>query len=175
MISEARRELAARIAGACTLRGEFLLRSGQTATEYFDKYQLEGRPDILAPLAEWMSELLPPGAELLGGLELGGVPLATAISLRTGIPAVFVRKQAKAYGTRRAVEGPSVAGRRVVVVEDVVTTGGQIVESVGLMRAEGAVIDHVVCAIWRGSDLTPLMRAGLTLRWALTKADLTGP
>ena len=93
--------------------------------------------------------LIPADTELLAGLELGGVPVATALSLATGIPAVFVRKQAKAYGTAKLAEGPTVDARRLLVVEDVVTSGGQIVESVGQLRALGATITTAVCVIDR--------------------------
>jgi orotate phosphoribosyltransferase len=166
------RDLAVSISTACTLRGEFLLRSGTTTDHYFDKYQFEARPDLLRPLASRLGELLPPQTEVLAGLELGGIPLATAVSLHTGLSTTFVRKHAKAYGTQKAIEGPSVDGKRVTVIEDVVTTGGQIIESVAMLRKEGAIVDHVVCAIWRGSDLTPLRDAGLTMIWAFSASDL---
>ncbi len=169
-----RAELIGRIARVATLRGEFRLRSGRLASEYFDKYRFESDPALLAPLARWMLELVEPDAEMLAGLELGGVPIATAMSLASGRPTVFVRKEAKAYGTAKAVEGPEVAGRRVTMVEDVVTTGGQIIESAGLLRAAGAKVRRVVCAIWRGEDLGPLQTAGLELRWAMTAAELAG-
>ncbi len=164
--------LARSISIASTLKGEFLLRSGQTSTEYFDKYRFESDPAILRPLAILMAELVDPNSDLLGGLELGGVPLATSISLHTGTPAVFVRKEAKKYGTCKAIEGPEVAGKRIAVIEDVVTTGGQIVESVGLLRAAGATVDHIVCAIWRGKDLSPLKNAGLDLRWVFSADEI---
>jgi orotate phosphoribosyltransferase len=170
-----RAELVRWIAGVATLTGEFRLRSGQLAERYFDKYQFEADPRLLAPLAAWMLDLVREGfgeVDILAGLELGGVPLATAMSLASGLPAVFVRKAAKSYGTAKAVEGPSVAGRRVVIVEDVITTGGQVVSSAGLLREAGAAVVGVVCAIRRGEDLRALGEAGLALRWAITGADL---
>lgn len=90
------------------------------------------------------------------------------MSLHAGIPAAFVRKHAKKYGTCTAIEGVSVEGRRVVVVEDVVTTGGQLIESVRLLRAAGAVVDKGACLIWRGADLSRMKYAGLELHWLLT-------
>jgi orotate phosphoribosyltransferase len=163
-----RMEMGRRISSMSTLHGEFLLRSGQTATRYFDKYQFESQPDVLRPLAAWMNELVDDKTDLLAGLEMGGVPLATAMSLQSGMPLVFVRKQAKSCGTRKAIEGPNVEGKNITVVEDVVTTGGQIVQSVELLREAGAKVTTVVCAIWRGNDLTPLTDAGLELRWTIT-------
>ena len=107
--------LAKAINAVSRLEGEFVLRSGRTATHYFDKYRFEADPALLRRVAGRMLELLPAGAEVLAGLELGGVPIATAMSLESGLPAVFVRKAPKSYGTRRAVEGGEVAGRRVVI------------------------------------------------------------
>jgi orotate phosphoribosyltransferase len=122
-----------------------------------------------------MLDLLPPGAEVLAGLELGGVPLATAMSLRSGLPAAFVRKQAKTYGTCRAVEGAQVGGRRVVIIEDVITTGGAVADAVALLRAEGAQVTTVVCAIWRGAGEPRIAAApDLQVKPALTDADLSG-
>jgi orotate phosphoribosyltransferase len=120
-----------------------------------------------------MAALLPPDTEVLAGLELGGVPIATAISLRTGLPVVFVRKEAKAYGTAQLAEGADIAGKRVTVIEDVITTGGQVVISTGDLRNLGAIVDHVVCVIDRSNDQgAPVRAAGLTMQSVLTRADL---
>ena len=143
--------LAAAIYDTAHIRGEFLLRSGQVATEYFDKYLFESDPALIRRIAERMAPLVPTGTEVLAGLELGGVPLATMLSQVTGLPAVFVRKKAKAYGTCRLAEGGEVSGRRLLIVEDVVTTGGQIVMSTADLRAEGAVIESALCVIERES------------------------
>ncbi len=167
-----RRALVSQIAKIATLRGQFKLRSGITASTYFDKYLFEAQPHILNPLSAIMATLLPPHTEVIAGLELGGIPLATAISLRTSLSSVFVRKQAKPYGTEKAVEGPSIKGKRVTIIEDVVTTGGAIIDAVAKLRSCGAEVDTVVCAIWRGGDLTPLVDAGLELRWAIDRAEL---
>jgi orotate phosphoribosyltransferase len=94
-------DLAQRVYQASHLTGTFVLRSGATSSEYFDKYRFESDPRLLRELAEAMAGLLPEGADGLAGLELGGVPLATVLSQVTGLPAGFVRKQAKPYGTRR--------------------------------------------------------------------------
>jgi orotate phosphoribosyltransferase len=142
--------LAKQIAAVSTLEGEFVLRSGQVSHRYFDKYRFEGVPALLKPLARAMSDLLPSDTEILAGLELGGIPLVTAISLETGLPAVFVRKEAKAYGTCRAIEGQDIVGRRVTFIEDVITTGGAVTDAHRLAVEEGARVLAVVCAIWRG-------------------------
>jgi len=122
-----------------------------------------------------MIPLLPEGSEILAGLELGGVPIATAISLATGMPAAFVRKTAKEYGTCLAVEGGDVTGKRVVLIEDVITTGGAVADAVRLVEAAGARVTAVVCAIWRGEG-APRIAAlpDLPVFAAMTRDDLLG-
>jgi orotate phosphoribosyltransferase len=165
--------LAARVNSIARLTGTFTLRSGQIATEYFDKYRFEADPVLLAEIAAALVPLLPADTEVLAGLELGGVPIATAISLHTGLPAAFVRKQAKTYGTAQLAEGADIAGKRVTVIEDVITTGGQVVISTGQLRDLGAIVDHVVCVIDRSPDHgAALVAEGLTLTSLLTRADL---
>ena len=136
----------------CYLQGQFVLRSGQTADFYFDKYQFEADPKLLRAVAELAAPLVPAGTELLAGLELGGVPISTALSLLTGLPQVLVRKEAKTYGTAKLAEGPDVAGHRVLVVEDVITTGGQVAMSTQDLRERGAVVGSVLCVIDRRSQ-----------------------
>ena len=170
-----RARLAAAVHATAHLRGEFLLRSGRTATEYFDKYRFEADPVLLAAIAEAAAPLVPIGTEVLAGLELGGVPVATALSLHTGLPAAFVRKQAKEYGTRRLAEGADVAGRRVLVVEDVVTSGGQVVASTAELRALGAVVADVLCVVDREEGGAAALAAiGLRLHPVFSAADLRG-
>lgn len=165
--------LAQRVNSIARLTGTFTLRSGQIATEYFDKYRFEADPVLLADIAEALVSLLPPDTEVLAGLELGGVPIATALSLRTGIPAAFVRKEAKTYGTAQLAEGADIAGKRVTVIEDVITTGGQVVISTAQLRALGAMVDHVLCVIDRSPDHgSALVAEGLTMTSLLTRAEL---
>lgn len=168
-----RDELARRIDETCRLTGEFLLRSGTVSNQYFDKYQFEGDPELLGAVAEHLRPLVPDGTQVLGGLELGGVPVATALALATGLPAAFVRKEAKAYGTARLAEGADIGGRQVLVVEDIITTGGQVVLSTGDLRERGAVVDTVLCVIDRsGGDHSALAAAGIAIRSLFTAADL---
>ena len=165
--------LAADIDAACRLSGTFTLRSGQVSHEYFDKYLFETDPALLARVAAQMVELLPEDVDLLGGLEMGGIPLVTALSARTGLPALFVRKQAKDYGTCKLAEGPDVAGRRVTLVEDVITTGGAVRDATRALREAGGEVRLVVCAIDRSpAGENPLADLGLEVRPVLTKADL---
>lgn len=165
--------LAASVSSVAQLSGDFQLRSGQRATTYFDKYQFESDPVLLQAIAQHMRPLIPTGTEMLAGLELGGVPVATALSLSCGLPVVFVRKQAKDYGTAKLAEGPSIDGRRLLVVEDVVTTGGQIVLSVGDLRARGAIVDSAVCVIDRDQGGAAALGAiGVALKPLFTRSDV---
>jgi orotate phosphoribosyltransferase len=166
-------DLARDIDAISRLTGEFTLRSGQVSSEYFDKYLFEAQPALLARVAAQMLDLLPADTELLGGLELGGIPIATMVSANTGIPALFVRKKAKEYGTCKLAEGPDVAGRRVTLVEDVITTGGAVRDATRALREAGAVVETVVCAIDRSpAGENPLADVGLEVRSVLTKAEL---
>ena len=146
---EHRRVLAAAVFSRCYLVGEFTLRSGRSASRYFDKYQFESDPELLKVVAEEMATLVPAEAELLAGLEMGGIPVVTALSAVTGIPAVFVRKVAKTHGTARLAEGPVVKGKRLLIVEDVVTSGGQIRLSASDLRDLGATVLGAICVVDR--------------------------
>jgi orotate phosphoribosyltransferase len=165
--------LAADIDACCRLTGEFTLRSGQVSTEYFDKYLFEADPLLLARVAREMIQLVPQDTDLLAGLELGGIPIATSISGILGMPTLFVRKQAKTYGTAKLAEGADFAGRRVTIIEDVITTGGAVRDATRALRDAGATVEVVVCAIDRSpAGENPLADVGLEVRAALTKAQL---
>lgn len=144
--------LAKKIYETAHLTGEFQLRSGQISNEYFDKYLFESDPRVLSKVADELVNLIPEGIEVLAGLEMGGVPIATALSLRSNIPAAFVRKKAKEYGTCKLAEGADIVGRRVSVVEDVITTGGQVLLSTIDLRDAGAIVEDVICVIERNPE-----------------------
>ena len=146
------------------LTGKFLLRSGKISNEYFDKYQFEAQPKILNSVAKALIPLLPKNHDLLGAMEMGGIPIATALSLKTGIPMVFIRKEAKKYGTCRFAEGPDIKNKEICLIEDVITTGGQVVLSTQMLRDAGAKVSDVLAVIDRsqGNHLK-LKAANLTL------------
>lgn len=165
--------LARRIYSVCNLKGSFLLRSGKVSSEYFDKYLFESQPDLLREIARGLVPRIPVGTEILAGLEMGGIPVATALSLETGLPALFVRKEPKAYGTCKLAEGGDFKGRNVLVIEDVVTTGGAIVDGVRALREQGARIDTVLCVIDRESGGAENLKGlGLTLKPLFTATEL---
>jgi len=165
--------LASRVFATSYLTGSFVLRSGLTADRYFDKYRFESDPSLLAEIVEQMVPLVPADTDGLAGLELGGVPIATVLSALTGLPAFFVRKQAKKYGTERICEGGDVKGRRLLIIEDVVTTGGQIVLSSQDLRAEGAEVTHALCVIDREAGGAEVVSGeGIELRSLFTMSEL---
>lgn len=166
-------DLARRIYDRVHITGEFVLRSGVTSNEYFDKYLFESDPELLRDIAAALAALVPPATDALAGLELGGIPIVTMLSQVTGLPALFVRKEAKSYGTCNLAEGGAVEGRRLLVVEDVITSGGQVVISTGDLRERGAVVSDVVCVIDReaGGDAA-LRAAGVNLHPLFTMSEL---
>lgn len=168
-----RQELAKKIYDTAHLTGEFKLRSGQTSHEYFDKYRFEAQPTLLREIAKQMVPLIPAGTEVLAGLEMGGIPIATALSLETGLPCVFVRKEAKEYGTCKFAEGLDITGKNVCIIEDVITTGGQVVFSTTDLRSIGAKVEHVLCVIHRGPTFPEpkLTEVQLTLTPLFKKSD----
>ena len=142
-------EIAKKIYELSHITGEFLLRSGQISNEYFDKYLFEANPVVLKEIATQMVDLIPDGSDVIAGLEMGGIPVCTAISAQNLMPCAFVRKEAKKYGTCKLAEGADIDGKKVCIIEDVVTTGGAIIDGVRELRARGAIIDTVVCVILR--------------------------
>ena len=165
--------MAARVFAASHLTGTFVLRSGRKADHYFDKYRFESDPALLGDIIAALVPLVPAGVDGLAGLELGGVPLATMLSSVTGLPAYVVRKEPKKYGTEKVCEGGDVEGRRLLLIEDVVTTGGQMVLSVQDLRAEGAIVEHALCVIDReGGGADVVGAEGIELRALFTMRDL---
>jgi orotate phosphoribosyltransferase len=144
-----RDEVARRIAQAALLRGEFTLRSGRKSSFYLDKYLFSTDPAILRELGAMFAARLPGNATRLAGAELGGIPLVTAASLASGLPSVFIRNQKKDYGTAKQLEGALGPEDRVVIVEDVATTGGQVLEAAKVIAVTGARILRIIATIDR--------------------------
>ncbi len=165
--------LAREVYKAAHVSGNFTLRSGATSTEYFDKYLFEAQPQLLKKVAAGMVPLLFPGADAVASLEMGGIPIGTVISQLTGLPLRFVRKLAKSYGTCKIAEGGSIAGQKLVIIEDVITSGGAVIDAAESLRSEGAEILGVVCVIDRQSGGKENLAAkDLPLRSLFTMGDL---
>jgi orotate phosphoribosyltransferase len=165
--------LISRIVESSLLRGTFTLRSGRTSSYYLDKYRFETQPDILAELARRLAGFADPQTTRIAGAELGGVPLATAVSLRTELPAVLVRNRKKGYGASNLCEGLVEAGDRVLLVEDVVTSGGQILEAADSLKETGATVQRIVAVIDREEGARATIEAeGFAFESLLTKTAL---
>lgn len=170
-----KQELAKALFKAAYITGEFKLRSGQVSNEYFDKYQFESQPELLKNIAHYLKGSIPNNTQILAGLEMGGIPIATALSFETSLPQCLVRKEAKTYGTCKLAEGQDISGKQLCLVEDVVTTGGQFLKSAQQLRERGANISHAVCVIYRGpedADLANFNGSGIALSPLFTATDL---
>jgi len=180
MSPEDREQLGRAIADAALLRGSFVLRSGRTSSYYLDKYLFTTRPDLLDPLGDFVAETITAleaqfehRADRLAGAELGGIPLVTIASLRTGRPAVFVRNQKKDYGTARLVEGALHEGETVILIEDVATSGGQALEAVRSLTGLGARVLGVIAVVDREEGARERIQAeGIEFRSLFTKRAL---
>lgn len=155
------------------ITGEFLLRSGQVSHEYFDKYLFEANPTLLKAIAEHLATMIPTPVDALAGLEMGGIPIVAMLSQISGYPSLFVRKKAKPYGTCKLAEGGEIQGKRLVIIEDVVTSGGQIKLSAQDLRSLGAKVTDVMCVIDReAGGQANLAAEGLTLHPLFTMTEL---
>ena len=174
-----RAELAARVAERALLHGDFVLRSGKRSSVYLDKYRFETDPALLGPIGGALGELIAAGAprpQRLAGPELGAVPLAAAAALASGIPFLIVRKDAKEYGTGERIEGVLEAGERVLVIEDVVTTGGALISAIEALRAADLVVESALCVLDREEGGNEALRAlGVHLEPLFRRADLGMP
>jgi orotate phosphoribosyltransferase len=153
-------QLAQAIRAAAYLEGDFILSSGQRSTYYLDKWRFETDPRLLREIAQALVTLLPdPPPNRLAGVELGGVPLATALALEADLPYLVVRREAKGYGTARDVEGVLAEGERVVLVEDVLTTAGQAITAAQRLTRLGLNVVRVIYVIDRGQGADANLRA----------------
>ena len=150
--------VARRINEVAYLTGRFQLRSGVISDHYFDKYAFEADPEILASICDLLQPRIPGGADVLVGMELGGVPIAAVLSHRTGLPLALARKEPKTYGTAKQIEGPDISGMNVLIVEDVITSGGAVADAIDVLRELGAEVTDVICVINRGEDNPGLLR-----------------
>lgn len=165
--------LAKRVLQKSKIFGSFTLRSGKTSNSYFDKYLFESDPVLLADIAQQLKPLIPAGTEILAGLEMGGIPIATALSLQTGLHCAFIRKEAKAYGTCKYSEGSPLKDKTVLLIEDVVSSGGAIIAAAAMLRNDGINVTKVLCVIDRGTGgLENLSAQGIELLSLFKQSDL---
>jgi orotate phosphoribosyltransferase len=168
-----REELIKRIKETAYLEGDFTLRSGKKSKYYLDKYLFEACPDILKALGKEFAKYVTSDVTLIAGAELGGVALAAATAMQTNKNWIIVRNSKKGYGTGKLIEGFLKEGDVVLLVEDIATTGGQVLEAAKIITEAGATVKKIVCVIDRkqgaGENIT---NAGYKFESILTKNDL---
>jgi len=172
-------ELARRVGERALLHGDFIRRSGRRSSVYLDKYRFETDPALLGPIGAALAQLATasdPRPDRLAGPELGAVPLAAAAALASGIPFLIVRKAAKDYATEGLIEGVFEQGERVLVIEDVVTTGGALIAAIEALRAAGLSVERALCVLDReeGGE-EGLAELGVRLEPLFRRADLGIP
>jgi orotate phosphoribosyltransferase len=168
-----REELIKRIKETAYLEGDFILRSGKKSKYYLDKYLFETQPDILKALGAEFAKYITGDVTLIAGAELGGVALAATTAMQTNKNWIIVRNSKKGYGTGKLIEGVLKKGDVVLLVEDIATTGGQVLEAAKVITEAGATVKKIVCVIDRkqgaGENIT---NAGYKFKSILTKNDL---
>ena len=136
--------------------GTFTLASGVESTYYIDKYLFETQPEVLGPIAEKIADMLSESQiDVIAGPELGAVPLVTAVSLISGIPAAFIRKNVKEHGTQSRVEGTLKKNQSVALLEDVTTTGSTMIDSINFIETTiGAQVNRLIVVVDRNEGAT---------------------
>ena len=168
-----REQLAREMVEAAYLEGDFVLASGRRSRYYFDKYRFETRPELLAPVASLIADLIPAGTARIAGPELGAVALAAAASLASGLPCLFVRGEAKAYGTANRIEGPFEPGDTVAVIEDVMTSGASAIKAAQALAEAGCRIARIIGVIDREEGAAEAVAdAGYELVAVFTRSEL---
>jgi orotate phosphoribosyltransferase len=166
-------DLIQRIADSALLRGTFTLRSGRTSHYYLDKYLFQTQPDILKALGERFARYVDGNVDRLAGAELGGIPLVSSAAMASGKPMLFIRNQKKEYGTAKQLEGKLNKGDRVLIVEDIATTGGQVLEAAKVLTDAGAKVVRIVAVVDRQEGAREnIEKAGYPFDALFTKKDL---
>jgi len=171
MIYYTRGELIEKMKEIALLHGEFTLRSGKKSNWYFDKYRFEGIPSIMRGVAHHMARLVPDGTDRIAGIELGGIPMCTALSLETDIPCMFIRKKAKEHGTQAQIEGVYSLEDNILIVEDVVTTGGQAIIMIKQLRDAGLKINGTLAVLNREEGADEAFAQENVPFWSLFRRD----
>lgn len=175
-LAELKKQTAKDIYKLCYITGNFKLRSGSTSHEYFDKYRFEAQPIVLKNVALLMAEKIKSlhiKFDALAGLEMGGIPIATQVSQELQCPTVFVRKKPKDYGTCLFAEGLEIQNKKLIIIEDVITSGGQVLLSADDLRNSAAHVEDVFCVILREpTAVEKLAEKGLKLHWLFTAEEL---
>ncbi len=150
--------------------GHFVLTSGAVSDYYINIKKASTHPKTLRAIAKEMAVYVNDGNyDVIAGMELGAVPLVVAVSLETGIPFVIVRKKKRSHGTGKQIEGGSVKDKKVLIIEDVTTSGGSVLTTVNIIRSSLGIVDKVLVVVDRDNgaeekikkldvDFVPLLR-----------------
>jgi orotate phosphoribosyltransferase len=151
--------------------GDFTLASGKKSSYYIDIKKASTDPKTLKIIAKEAGKVIKDmNLDAVGGVVLGGVPLATAVSMETDLPLILIRKSEKEYGTGGRFVGDFQEGSKILLLEDVTTSGGSVMDAIVAIREAGAVVDRVITVVDResgaekslndiGVKLVPLVRA----------------
>jgi len=165
--------LAKLVKDSAVLFGDFTLRSGKKSTYYIDKYLFETNPQILEAIAAAIAEKLPAATKLLAGVELGAVPLVTATAIKADLPFIIVRKGVKDYGTEKIFEGKAVEGDHLIMIEDIITTGGAALQAARNLKQAGIVVDKIIGVVDREEGgVENIEQEGFVIETLLNKTTL---
>ncbi len=153
--------------------GDFTLRSGKKSSYYIDLKKATCDPATLEMMADAVADRIPEGTDRVAGLEMGSVPIAAVVSVKTRIPMIIVRKEKKEYGTANRIEGELRDGERVLIIEDTTTTGGQMIKAVEAIREAGGVVENAIVVVNReeGAD-EALRNKGIELTSLFTANEM---
>lgn len=153
--------------------GHFVLTSGAVSDYYVDIKKASTNPKVLHTIATQMNSMIKDKYDLIAGMELGAVPLIVALSLQTNIPFVIVRKQKRDHGTGKQIEGESVKDKKVLIIEDVTTSGGSVVNTIQILRQNKATVDKVITVVDRESGAREkIEKLNLTFKPLVTVKDI---
>ncbi|MCE5322284.1 orotate phosphoribosyltransferase [bacterium] len=159
----------------CIKFGEFKLKSGIMSPIYCDLRMLVSSPSLLAEIGEALgAKAKKIGCDRVAGIPYGGVPIAVAASISSGIPMIYPRKEVKDYGTKKAIEGAFCPGEKVLVIDDLVTDGGSKIEAIEPLKAAELVVTDILIILDREQGGAKLLAdAGYKLHSLFTLSELT--
>ena len=137
--------------------GEFTLTSGKKSNFYVDIKKASTDPKILREIAKCMAKYLK-GEEKIAGMELGAVPLAVALSLETELPYLIIRKTSRNHGTAKHIEGDLKKEEKIILVEDVTTTGSSLLRAAKIIRQEGGRVKRALVVVDREESASELLK-----------------
>lgn len=139
--------------------GNFTLSSGKKSNYYIDVKKAATKPEILRLISKNIKQRIRHiSQDYIGCVELGGVPIAVAVSLETDIPLLIIRKQEKGYGIKDIIIGDFEKDKKVTLIEDVTTTGGSVIKAIKILRDSGLIVNHVISVVDRGEGATESLK-----------------